>query len=363
MIGYSESSKDNSFREALRHIINFVVFVIVTLLVINKLSWIYRSNDEEGREVISGFKNMDGKIDVVNIGSSNFLRYYMPLQAYSDYGFTSYNFATSSAEFDMIRYYIEEASKYKKSDLYVVNVGCILYMSPEVRESALKNWSDTLDIWDFIRLKSINSYLSARDSENIDVSSYYFDLAKYHNNNDILGNRNQYKIHKRSFNNLSRGFFPYTTVEPFEEPAVSDEVGKLTEQEHDAIMELLDYCDITPINVLFISTPYCIDEFGWQKLNAAGELIENRGYDFINFNRNYDDIGIDFAIDLGNAGHVNYYGAEKFTDYFARYLKKNYQLPDHRGDPSYRNWDADVISFAEHQIEWREQTEISRKMQ
>ena len=36
--------------------------------------------------------------------------------------------------------------------------------------------------------------------------------------------------------------------------------------------------------------------------------------------------------------HLNVYGAEKVTSYLGNYLEENYELEDHRNDPTYEAW-------------------------
>ena len=52
-------------------------------------------------------------------------------------------------------------------------------------------------------------------------------------------------------------------------------------------------------------------------------------------------IDLDPETDFYNRGHVNFYGAEKFTDVLAAYLHENYDLPDRRNDPvAQEHWDG-----------------------
>lgn len=347
----------NKHKHGMMHFVNAVCFLSVLLFAVNLVSWVYRANNIESREEILGLQNLEGDVDVLNIGSSNFLRYFIPLKAYEDYGITSYNYATVLGQIDMIRYYMEEAEKYKTPELYVINMGGLLYMSEEVSEQGIRNWSDSLDIWNFTRLKSIHSYLKSHDSSSVDILSYYFDLAKYHADKVSLENIIQYMRLQDNYQNIDRGFSASTGFQPFDTPAVCDEIGELTEQEYNAVTELLDYCDKKEHNVLFMVSPFFITEDDWLKLNAAEALITERGYRFVNFNRYYKEMGIDFGVDYADKGHVNYFGAEKFTDFFANYLKENYGLSDHREDERYRSWNEDAVLFENDQNNWRTETE------
>ena len=52
-------------------------------------------------------------------------------------------------------------------------------------------------------------------------------------------------------------------------------------------------------------------------------------------------VDLDLNTDFYNAGHVNFYGAQKFTKVFGDYLVENYNLADHRKDEHIKeNWDG-----------------------
>lgn len=50
-------------------------------------------------------------------------------------------------------------------------------------------------------------------------------------------------------------------------------------------------------------------------------------------------MGLDWQHDFYNSKHVNYVGAEKYTDYLVKYINENYELPDRRGDERYKSWE------------------------
>ena len=61
-------------------------------------------------------------------------------------------------------------------------------------------------------------------------------------------------------------------------------------------------------------------------INQIGEIVKEYDYDFINLDKNYEQIGINDATDFSDGEHMNIYGAEKFTDYIAKYMVEKYDL-------------------------------------
>ena len=75
-----------------------------------------------------------------------------------------------------------------------------------------------------------------------------------------------------------------------------------------------------------------------------GDIVSSYGYEFLNTNDHYREMGIDFSTDFYNAGHVNVYGAQKYTRFVADHIKGKYSVPDHRGDKDYEEWDENYLS-------------------
>ena len=78
------------------------------------------------------------------------------------------------------------------------------------------------------------------------------------------------------------------------------------------------------------------------------EVIEQYGFDFLNTNDHYKEIGLDYNKDLYNNNHVNVFGAEKYTDFVAEYIDKKYDLPDKRGDEAFSDWNTCYDEFVVH---------------
>lgn len=341
------------YQEKLKNLLKFIVFLMILYLVFNRITWIFRSNGTEAREDIYGFRNQ-GSVDVVLCAGSNLLRYYQPLEAWHQKGFTSYNYATSAAKADLLKAYIEESRVTNDAILYVCDIRSFPMVVEVVDDSSLRNWSDSLPVFSMARWDGVSTFLRSRNTEDVNVLSYYFDIIKYHTNTDALKSEDQWRWRDLStIYSIDKGFGPNRNHVPFEEPERIYDVGTLTEQQEKAVDELLDYCDRNELNVLFICCPYIIPRADWLTINAVAEKITNRGYDYINFNDYYDEIGIDFETDFGDVNHVNFLGAEKYTQYLINYISDNYNLPDHRDDPEYNRWDDDYTEFATLQSEWK----------
>lgn len=348
---YSYMSTDR--KEKLKKIIACILFISIVFFLLCKVTWIFRGNKSEAREDIAGFKSQ-GKIDVVLCAGSNLLRYYQPLEAWNQKGYTSYNYATSSARADLLKEYIEDSRTTNEALLYVCDIRTITDVNKEVEEASVRNWSDSLSLSSVTRLKGISSFLFTRDYKDCDIPSFYLDIIKYHSNYDSLKDAYQWSYtNTKNIDNIDKGFSPNQNHIPFEEPISTNVRGELSEQQEYALDKLLNYCEKEKLNVLFICCPYIAPKEEWEILNTCGDKIKERGYTFVNFNEYYDEIGLDFERDFGDVNHVNYLGAEKYTAYLMNYLSENYELPDHREDTSYRKWEEDYAVFDASRRQWR----------
>ncbi|MDO5702165.1 MAG: hypothetical protein Q4G47_02275 [Lachnospiraceae bacterium] len=328
-------------RQILKNACACLLFLLILVFVMSSVTWLYRGNKIESREDIRGFKS-HGDADVVLVGGSTLLRYYDPLQAWNRAGITSYNYATSSARFDVLRDYIEDSRKTARADLYVINVRTISLMDAAVDDASIRNWSDSLDPLSITRLRGIGDYLSNREWDPASLPSFVFDIIKYHSNSGAPGDSAQWAyVGGGKIYNADRGFSPNAVCVPFDKKTWGDGRSALSDQQSAALSGMLDYCDSKKLKALFVCCPFIFTEYDEGILNTCGDIIRDRGYEFVNFNEHIDEIGLDFTTDFSDINHVNYSGAVKYTDYLTDYIKDRFELTDHRGDPAYDRWTED----------------------
>ncbi|MCF0229166.1 MAG: hypothetical protein HUJ76_05670, partial [Parasporobacterium sp.] len=338
----NNTDKKVNTKKRLRHLANFAGFVIILIIMINILTWILRGNDINTRQLIKGYKNVQGDIDVAFVGASNVSQFIMPLKAYNDYGFTSYDIAPTAALYDMLRYEVEFVKSTKAPHLYVISVN---YVFEDIYEQVIRNFSDSLSLFSPIRFRTLNYVLGIRDIAGQEIFPYYFDLAKYHSNLYLLKSPEQYELLSWDYVHPYMGYFVYldSEYEPFIRPERTDEAGTLTDFQRKILVDLLDYCRQEDLNVLFLNAVNISSLEAQKSFNAAAELIREYGYEVLNTNDYYDEIGLDFGTDFRDNNHLTCVGAEKYTAFISAYLHENYDLPDHRGEAGYSSWDEAYV--------------------
>ncbi|MCQ2513651.1 MAG: hypothetical protein MJ089_00980 [Ruminococcus sp.] len=314
-------------------ILSLILFIsVVSILLQNYILLHYDHNTLR----FDGFYLEDeNSIDVALVGASELYADYSAVLAYEKFGYTSYSLATPASPITVYKTEIQEILRTQNPKLIVVEINGALYGNDEhiEKEANIRNTIDNIP-FNENKKQFISQYISTDDR-----SGYYFPLLKYHSAwNDypqafkfVAG---IYSQHKRGFTYI-KGFKTKTNIYKCDEKNYNDKLANddsrknLTEKSEKALRELLEYCQDNELNVLFVRIPHIVLDDGYtrfKRANTAGDIINEYGYDYLNFERYNQDIGLDINNDFYNADHMNIYGAEKFTEYFGNILVKDYNI-------------------------------------
>lgn len=322
-------------------LIGAITFFIIIIHVFLSLTYLFRGNqfDYNDRISVVGIKKeKKNSLDVIYIGGSAAFTYWEPLRAYNDCGFTSYDLATNTIQAENILAYIKYAQKYQNPDLYVIGVRAFQYYDEVGSEVGLRVTSDALDMgWN--RFELIHTFLNNRSLETDEIA-LYFDIAKYHTNYEALSNETAWHLIDNAMKCDYKGGQLQTAWCYLQEPknVKTSERAKLSNNDENTLVELLNYLKKNDLNALFVVCPYSVTSEDYAKYNTMSDIVSEYGYNFLNTNDYYKEMGIDFSTDFYNINHVNSLGAKKYTDFLEKYLSRNYTLPDHRDDTEYSEW-------------------------
>ncbi|WP_026664631.1 hypothetical protein [Butyrivibrio sp. FC2001] len=339
-------------RKTIFTIIKTIAFILLVCFVVTRLTYLFR-NTSYDRNHITGIKK-EKNIDVVCVGASGTFVAWEPFRAWKNYGITSYNLATNAISPPMLKSYVKYAMETQNPDLYIIDLRQIDNSDSDTivdHEGGLRNGIDSLDI-SAIRMECIKDcfdyYMSDINISSVDYWSYCFDLAKYHTKLNTL-NKDSFKYINNNLPSTDKGFeFVDMYYEHLTYPDnQTDEIGILTDRNKRCMEKLLSFCEDNNLNALFIVSPGWVTKTAMATYNVAEKMVEDRGFRFINCNKYYDEIGLDFSRDFYNEGHCNVYGAEKYTNFMAAYVKEHYNLLDHRENSDYSDWDTYVANALE----------------
>ena len=322
----------------IKPIVKIVSFSLMLSLLLFVLTYMAKPDGHNLEHIEGIYAEKNNSFDVVCIGGSATFVYYAPLKSWNDYGIVSYDYAADTIQPELYKTMIKEILKTQTPKLIVVDARAFQYRDKDNQDAQPPGevpYRDTLtgmrlsqNKVDFIN-QSVGIYI---EDEKL---SYYFDIIKYHDN-IVLFNINNIKMMLGRYKDPYNGFYFVPKVEEIEQYDFKTEEKKAVSQDTDVILsDLLNYMDSTGIDYLFTVSPYAEKKEHKMTFNYIQEIIEKRGYKFIDCNEYTSQMELNYSTDLYNENHVNIFGAEKYTDFLNQYILKNYSIPNRKNDANY----------------------------
>ena len=319
------------------NIIKALIIAVVAIVLVLGIAKVLLLKSEDGINQFQAFyKQPENSIDVIFSGSSKVYCDIATGVLWENHGIAAFDLGGAEAPSWVSYYQIKEALKTQKPKVicYEVSVAAMYDMLTQAN-----NWSTD------------NSYGMKWNSNRIDLLRVDSDEEQFIerlNPYNIMHGR--YKdLEENDFTNVRdsvnyKGFDPRDRVNERETPdnAGITDCTPCTEKEEEYIRKLIELTRSEGIDLVMFASPYCVTDREQEILNYVGNIAEEEGVEFIDFNRRYDELGMDFSSDMADSGHLNYSGNYKFTDYFGKLLKENHDIPDRRGDSRYVSWDWDA---------------------
>ncbi|EOS43377.1 hypothetical protein C810_03865 [Lachnospiraceae bacterium A2] len=340
-------------RSKMTSLVSCIIFIILIIKITVSATYLFRNVDNNRLDIIGMYE--EDPLDMVYIGSSATYQYWQSLKAWNDCGFMSYAYATNSLEGDGILYYMKEVLKTHKPKLFVFEMRDNIEIAETLSEYVLRFGTDNMDLFSANRWQYIHNFFKIRNvPEEADVLSCYLDIFKYHTNIGNLALPEAWSYIDNRAKCKNKGWEWVDAWESIPEPIgfKTEERKELGEREMNVLIELLEFCKSQDAQVLFVVSPMAIiTKDSEAKYNTVGDIVNKYGYNFINANDYYREIGLDFSKDFYNIRHVNLFGAEKYTAFLEKYIKENYDLPDHRTEEEYKTWHDEYARFAQEEAE------------
>ena len=327
-----------------KQILRTLVFFVLLFLVLVILSDLFEYQNSNMSRRYEKYKSLeDDTVDAVFIGTSGVDRYWINAKAYDEYGMTVYPFSTEGLPPWLVLNMVKECQKYQNPGLIIIDARPFITgnfaKNVNLTDVRCRRVIDMLNYFSFNRISAIRrskEVLSSLDNEDRTFSpNYFFSFIRYHN---------KWSDDDFSFDDLDlemAGYMGFYVAESksikktvIDESEFTDKKEPLDPISGEYLEELIAYIKENKTDVLFVDTPNYSSELECARRNTLAGILENAGIAYLNFNTaEMEEIcPLDKENDFYNSSHVNYYGAEKFTEYFAKYLSENYSLPDHRND-------------------------------
>lgn len=346
-----QNSSFISNSEKLKNAFKIAAFILLLLLALYLVSDMLSLKSTDGIAQWDVFYDIEeDTLDVLVIGSSHAFVNINPVVMYESEGVAAFNLCSTMQPMWNSYYFIKEALKYQKPKLIVLEGYGVCYkddytdyeQNPDISARVIKNNYGMK--WSLNKIESIvNSVPKERSAE------FLISLIQTHNRYEELSNLDFYELADYPKGRTWRGQADHFSVAkqnaPDEEILRDTGIGGITSKTEEYYRKILQLANEEDIPVLVMYTPYPgIKQREKIIFNAAEKIADEYGADFIDFNTSayYEEIGLDFTTDYVDIVHMNAYGNEKFSKFFADYLMDNYDLTDRRGDENYIDWEEEV---------------------
>lgn len=328
----------------MKKILRPVAFTLVAILSIKLIYNVLSIKNTDGGEsdyysvtsqLYATEKNL---IDVVFVGSSHCYNSVYPSVLWNEYDIASFDMAISAQTRENSYYSLKEVLKTQNPRLVFVEMYGLIgedfgnegnryrnYLSLKTSPNSVKliREDNKEDFWNlFLRWPIVHTRYK-------EVSKYDFIKKPY----DTYGRGAEMRMGQTG------GFINYDVAFMTEATPISDEnkawIDKLYELSKKENFELV-----------FIMAPYSVFEDEKLISNGAREYAQSLGIAYLDMNEMTEEIGYDPATDMMNDfHHSNMYGATKISRYLGQYIRDNYDIPSHKGEDKYYQWDVDYLFY------------------
>jgi hypothetical protein len=331
-------------RKIVKRIVLIVSLLAVIAIVIELMqSYIMCRFDAHQRRIEGFYLEKKNSLDLVIVGSSEVYNDYVPPLAYEKCGITSYIYGFQADPASLWSYQLREIERTQNPEIVLIECNGASY-----DKDKLDNPAEVRFMTDDMPL-SLNKIELIHDKATEGKPSYFFPFLKYHTHlipsKDILNKR---LLEKRGFHILG-GAQARITGETNLSTEFIDVTGdkSIAELDPDAEMYLRDFleqCKKSDIeHIVFVRFPHrptTANYLSFQRHHRMEQIIEEYGFDYIDFDAQKEEMGINEETDFLDCEHMNSYGARKLTEYMVPYLMERYQLePEKQSAEVTRRWE------------------------
>ncbi len=284
------------------------------------------------------YKHEKNSIDVLFLGSSHVFLDVNTQTLFDEYGMASYVLSGSVQPFWNSYFYLKEALKTQKPKVVLLEgLAADSDFSHSDHSRIIKNnFGLNNGLLKFEALL-VSSPKNRRDD-------YFFRYRLYHSRYKELNKSDRRDYYEKGRFRDSKGFFSAFGVRKFDRPDTfvteTEETSPMNRKQEKYFKKIVKLCKKENIPLIVFVSPYLLDSGNQKKYNFLGKLSEELSVPFINFNHTgwYEKAGLDFSKDFMDTSHLNYSGSIKLSKLLGAYIKKNFDIPDRRGDKNYESW-------------------------
>lgn len=320
--------------------VKFVAGALLLCLLLWQANRVLAVKYDDGIYSVTKFYELeDNTVDVLVLGSSHAYMSFHTGVLWREHGISSYLLTASAQPLWNSYYYLKEALKTQTPKLIVLE-GYRLLEEEEYLPAGFVIKSTYGLKWSPNRLDAIKASVPQEQ-----WLGYMLGYTQYHDRYAELAEEDFTPGKEAERYGDWKGFEMGMTTMPLEQPDFGTCTGSIalmekTEQYYRAILELAQEQNIP---IMVVIAPYGgMTQEDQKRFRAAEEIAKEYQAPFLNYNLMEDGAQIDYGTDMYNTSHLNGRGSCKFTSKWGDYIARQYEIPDHRGDPAYESWERDA---------------------
>lgn len=323
--------------------IRMVCFMLIFLLLFSAASRVLRFKMTSGAwnmtVKIQGLRNEPrNSMDVMFFGSSHAYSTFSPLQMMDEHGFTSYVYGTQRQPMWVTYHYMIEALKMQNPELII--------LEPFMCTSDFESFESGSEIAIDEMPLSLNKVKLVTDTLEPELwAEYLFDIIRFHSRWSELDASDFDTSYYRT-TDPQKGYVLLEKVKPAElNYGITDhtETAALSERNREYLEKIIALTKERDITLWIVVSPYVVPEEAQEKYNTVKEIAQSEGIRFLNYNEDYDALGLDEETDFYDGGHVNRAGARKVSAALGEEIAAAFSFPDRRAD--YPQWSEAYAQF------------------
>lgn len=316
-----------------------ILFMVIVVMILNVLSEIFIPGQKKSLAKYNGevthfdllYKEPYNSLDVIFLGSSHIYSGISPMEMWNTYGIAGYNCTSSSQCAYKSYHFLVDIFKYQKPKVVVFDL-MSLFIDESIDEISNRS---ALNYMRFSPnfLTTVHHSLNRENGETME--SYIFPVLRYHSRWEELS-QVDFSIQKQR--DCAKGYdmrygtkcMVKLTEDKFsflkEQP--TDVAAGIVEKSAGYIRDMVELCRQNGAQMLFIKTP--VSDYTHEKGNAMQKFADECGVKLVDYNRKWDELGLDYKVDFLDTVHLNLNGAKKLTKCLGKTLVDDFGMPDHR---------------------------------
>jgi hypothetical protein len=340
---------EDTLKRTIIRLIKIASLLMALLCTIELMQhYVMRRLDPHERRIEGFYLEEENSLDLIVMGASETYNGFAPAVAYEQFGITSYLYGFSACPSSLWKYQLNEIERTQDPDVLIIECNGACYEDKDQCDpSELRLLSDDMPL-------TKNKIQLIEDRGTDSKLSYYFPILKYHNKpiqkNKIIS---KYRMEKRGFN-LTRGAQARVSKGPAIKNLVDvtgdESISDLDVQTEADLRIFLEECKRSNIeHIVFVRFPHVVTDFNYwrfQKYHRVKQIVEEYGFDYIDFDQYTDEIGLNIEEDFLDCEHLNARGAVKMTRFIIPFLTERYGLtPRKQTEKNIETWEESTYYY------------------